>query len=81
MACWRSPWHRWWREIAIRTAVGAGRRDIRNLVFAEGFRLIGGGVVVGLAAALIVSRALKAFLFEVNPTDPTTLTVRDCSSF
>lgn len=61
------------REIAIRTAVGAGRRDIRNLVFAEGFRLIGGGVVVGLAAALIVSRALKAFLFEVNPTDPTTL--------
>lgn len=61
------------REIAIRTAVGAGRRDIRNLVFAEGFRLIGGGVVVGLAAALIVSRALKAFLFEVKPTDPTTL--------
>jgi len=61
------------REIAIRTAMGAGRRDIRNLVFAEGFRLIGGGVVAGLVAAFVVSRALKAFLFEVEPTDPATL--------
>ncbi len=32
------------REIAIRTAVGAQRRDIRNLVFAEGSWLIGGGL-------------------------------------
>jgi putative ABC transport system permease protein len=61
------------REIAIRTAVGAERRDIRNLVFAEGFRLIAGGVVTGIAAALIVSRVLSTFLFEVEPTDPATL--------
>jgi putative ABC transport system permease protein len=61
------------REIAIRTAVGAERRDIRNLVFAEGFRLIAGGVITGLAAALIVSRVLSSFLFEVEPTDPITL--------
>jgi putative ABC transport system permease protein len=61
------------REIAIRTAVGAERRDIRNLVFAEGFRLIAGGVATGIAAALIVSRVLSTFLFEVEPTDPATL--------
>jgi len=61
------------REIAIRTAVGAQRWDIRNLVFAEGFRLIAGGVVSGVAAALILSRVLKSFLFEVEPTDPATL--------
>jgi putative ABC transport system permease protein len=61
------------REIAIRTAVGAQRRDIRNLVFAEGFRLIAGGVLSGMAAALLLSRVLKSFLFEVAPTDPATL--------
>jgi putative ABC transport system permease protein len=61
------------REIAIRTAVGAERRDIRNLIFAEGFRLIAGGVITGIAAALIASRVLISFLFEVEPTDPATL--------
>jgi len=61
------------REIAIRAAVGAGKRDIRNLVFAEGFRLIAGGVISGIAAALVLSRVLKSFLFEVEPTDPATL--------
>jgi putative ABC transport system permease protein len=61
------------REIAIRAAVGAERRDIRNLVFAEGFRLIGGGVVSGMLAAVVLSRVLKSFLFEVEPTDPLTL--------
>ncbi len=63
------------REIAIRTAVGAQRQDIRNLVFAEGFRLIAGGVISGIAAALVLSRVLKSFLFEVEPTDPATLIV------
>jgi len=61
------------REIAIRTAVGAERRDIRNLVFAEGFRLIAGGILAGLAAALVLSRVLQSFLFGVEPTDPITL--------
>jgi putative ABC transport system permease protein len=61
------------REIAIRTAIGADRRDIRNLVFGEGFRLVAGGIVAGIAGALIVSRVLQSFLFEVEPTDPATL--------
>ncbi|MDR3700301.1 MAG: ABC transporter permease [Candidatus Sulfopaludibacter sp.] len=61
------------REIAIRAAVGAGRRDIRNLIFAEGFRLIAGGVMIGLGVALTLSRMLRSFLFEVRPTDPATL--------
>ncbi len=61
------------REIAIRTAVGAERRDIRNLVFVEGFRLIAGGVVSGIGAALVLSRVLRSFLFEVEPADPVTL--------
>jgi putative ABC transport system permease protein len=61
------------REIAIRTAVGAGRRDILNMVLGEGLRLIACGVIAGLAAAIILSRFLKAFLFGVGPTDPATL--------
>jgi putative ABC transport system permease protein len=61
------------REIAIRTAVGAEQRDIRNLVFADGFRLIAGGVISGIVAAIVLSRVLKSFLFLVEPTDPSTL--------
>jgi putative ABC transport system permease protein len=61
------------REIAIRSAVGAGRSDIRNLVLEEGFRLVAGGVVAGIAIALLLSRVLGAFLFGVEPNDPLTL--------
>jgi len=61
------------REIAIRTAIGAHRRDIRNLVFGEGLRLIAGGVAMGVAGALVASRALQSFLYGVEPTDPLTL--------
>jgi putative ABC transport system permease protein len=60
-------------EIAIRTAVGAARRDIRNLIFSDGFRLIAGGVATGLAGALVLSRVLRLFLYEVEPNDPATL--------
>ncbi len=60
-------------EIAIRTAVGAGRRDIRNLILSDGLRLIAGGVTAGLAGALALSRVLRSFLYEVEPNDPATL--------
>jgi putative ABC transport system permease protein len=63
------------REIAIRTAVGAQRRDIRTLVFAEGFRLIAGGLISGVAAAFFLAHILKSFLFQVEPADPATLIV------
>ncbi len=61
------------RELAIRSAVGAGEWDIRRLVFAEAFQLIGGGVLSGIVAAFILARVLRSFLFEVAPTDPVTL--------
>jgi putative ABC transport system permease protein len=61
------------REIAIRTAVGAGGRDILSLVLGEGIRLIAIGVLAGLAAAIAFSRILRTFLFGVEPTDPGTL--------
>ncbi len=61
------------REIAIRTALGAERRNLLRLVFGEGARLIAGGTIVGLAAAVALSRVLESFLFEIEPTDPVTL--------
>jgi putative ABC transport system permease protein len=61
------------RELAIRAAVGAQGRDIRNLIFGEGFRLIAVGIAAGLIASIAFSRALRVFLFGVEPTDPLTL--------
>jgi putative ABC transport system permease protein len=61
------------REIAVRSAVGASGRDIRNLVFADAFRLIAGGVLAGIVAAVLLSRGLTSFLFDVEPTDVPTL--------
>jgi putative ABC transport system permease protein len=61
------------RELAIRSALGAEQRDIQRLVFGEGFKLIAGGVIAGIVAAVLLSRVLKTFLFDVKPTDPVTL--------
>jgi putative ABC transport system permease protein len=61
------------RELAIRTAVGAQRRDIRRLILGEAARLIAFGVAAGFVVAFLLSRALRSFLFEVEPTDPVML--------
>jgi len=63
------------RELAIRSAVGAQQSDIRRLIFGEGIRLIAGGVFAGIALAVILSRVLRSFLFEVQPSDPVTFIV------
>jgi len=63
------------KEIAIRAAIGAGRRDISWLVLGEASRLIAGGVASGIVAAIALSRVLQSFLFEVSPADPLTLAV------
>ncbi|MEM8997762.1 MAG: FtsX-like permease family protein, partial [Acidobacteriota bacterium] len=61
------------RELAIRTAVGARRGDVVRLVLAEGLKLTGIAVVLGLSAGVLLSRGLRSFLFEVGPGDPFTL--------
>ena len=61
------------REIAVRGAIGAQGHHIRKLVFSDAFRLIAGGVVAGVIAAIVLSRALATFLFGVESTDPATL--------
>jgi putative ABC transport system permease protein len=61
------------REIAVRSAIGAQSGDIHRLVFTDAFRLIAGGVAAGVIAAIVLSRALTTFLFDVESTDPPTL--------
>jgi putative ABC transport system permease protein len=61
------------REIAIRSAIGAARRDIRRLIFGEGFRVVGWGLVAGIAVALALARVWRVFLFGIQPADPITL--------
>jgi putative ABC transport system permease protein len=63
------------RELAIRSAVGAQQKDIRRLIFGEGFRLIVGGVLGGILLAVVLSQVLRSFLFEVQPSDPATFIV------
>jgi putative ABC transport system permease protein len=63
------------REIAIRTAVGAEQRHIRKLIFAEGFRVIAGGIAAGIAAALLLARFVRSLLFGLEPADPATLLI------
>lgn len=63
------------RELAIRSALGAQQKNIRKLIFGEGFQLIALGVLAGVALALVVSRVLRSFLFGVQPSDPATFMV------
>ncbi len=58
------------REIGIRTALGAERRQILWLVMADGARLASIGVAVGLLAAFWLTRLFRNQLFEVGPRDP-----------
>lgn len=57
------------RDIAIRVALGAGRRDILALVFREGMGLALTGIVAGLLGAAAMSRALASLLFDVSAFD------------
>ncbi|HEX3868682.1 MAG TPA: ABC transporter permease [Gemmatimonadaceae bacterium] len=57
------------REIGIRVAVGADRVDVIRLVVAQGVRLAGIGVTVGLGGALLATRAMRSLLFGITPFD------------
>ena len=60
------------RDLGVRVALGAGRRDILRLVLGEGMALVIPGVVLGAAAAFAVSRVISSLLYGVTPTDITT---------
>lgn len=60
------------REIGIRIALGAQRRDILWLVMKEGAKFSLIGIALGLASALAITRLLASQLYGVSPADPAT---------
>jgi putative ABC transport system permease protein len=63
------------QEFGIRMALGASPADVLKQVFLEGGRLAALGLVLGLAAALVLTRLMASLLFGVKPSDPVTLGV------
>jgi ABC-type antimicrobial peptide transport system permease subunit len=62
-------------EIGIRLALGAQRRDVLLLVLSQGLKMTLGGVMLGLGAALGLTRLLTKMLYGVSTTDLTTFAV------
>jgi putative ABC transport system permease protein len=59
-------------EIGIRIALGAQKSDVLWLAMSHGMKLIGLGMVIGLAAALALTRLIQNWLFGISATDPLT---------
>ena len=62
-------------EIGIRMALGAQPRNVFKLIAGKGLALVLIGIVIGVAAALALSRLITSLLFEVSPTDSVTFIV------
>jgi macrolide transport system ATP-binding/permease protein len=58
------------RELGMRMALGAGARDILQLVFSRGLRLTIAGIGIGGLAALLLTRLMGNLLYRVSPQDP-----------
>jgi predicted permease len=61
------------REIGIRMAMGAQRKEVLGLVLRESMLLVVAGIVIGIAASLAAGRLVASQLFGLEPGDPMTL--------
>jgi putative ABC transport system permease protein len=60
------------REIGVRIALGAQRRDVLYLVMKEGAKFSFAGITIGLTGAFLVTRLMASELYGVSPLDPVT---------
>jgi putative ABC transport system permease protein len=61
------------REIGLRMALGADRRDVLRLIVGQGLTTVLSGIVLGVAAALALAGVMGRLLYGVTATDPVTL--------
>jgi putative ABC transport system permease protein len=61
------------REIGIRIALGAERRDVLNLIIKRGVSLAIVGLSIGLVCSFVLTRFISSLLFGVSPTDSAAL--------
>jgi putative ABC transport system permease protein len=61
------------QEMAIRMALGASSREVLRLVLRDGLRLTSVGVMLGLVAAVALSRVMAGYIYGITSTDPLTL--------
>lgn len=62
------------REIGIRMALGAQRRDVLRLVLAQGWKISAAGIVIGSVVSLALTRLMVNLLYSVSANDPGTFT-------
>jgi putative ABC transport system permease protein len=60
------------REFGVRIALGATTRNVLFMVFGSTIRMVGAGLIVGLAAAAALGESISSVLFGVQPMDPVT---------
>jgi len=60
------------REIGIRMALGAQRKDVLKMTVKQGLKLVLIGIGLGLVVALALTRVMASLLFGVSATDPIT---------
>jgi ABC-type antimicrobial peptide transport system permease subunit len=60
------------KEMAIRMALGASRREMLRLLLREGLSVTVLGVALGLAGALLLSRVMAGYVYGITATDPLT---------
>ncbi len=60
------------RELGVRLALGATSAEVQGMVLRQGLSLAGAGVVIGLVAAVGLTRLMGALLYGVDPVDPLT---------
>jgi predicted permease len=63
------------RELGIRLALGAQRKELLRMVLREAFQHVVIGVAIGIPVALAGARMIASMLFGVNTTDPATISV------
>jgi putative ABC transport system permease protein len=61
------------QEIGLRMALGADRSQVLGLMMGKGMGTIVAGLIIGLVAALFMTRLINGMLFEVRPADPLAL--------